>query len=275
MSDAILNEVESIYYGRNKKISNINNGGLAGIAAQVKNLDAAASLILPPAVPIVIHVPTMYDPWPDLQQFITDLMETHATSITGVDVGYTTETDDRPGGADGQTIATPTQTKRKAVSPSMTFPELNGSPIWTILTQWQHDIQHPDTNIFCARMTNPPPFIPSSYSMSLLLIQFGVSHRPDDILMANYITNIFPTDVGDYGLEMNIGASKRMERTVQFTGYGIQNNMVTELAYEIASKLQIHKGDFNRLSPEYNKVMDSISKSGIVRQLDSIPKIQE
>lgn len=272
--ESIIQEAAYIEYGNNTNMANLAVPGPYGIATQTRFIDASAPLVLEPVVPIVLKTPTMYDPYTDLQMAIKNIIETHATTISGIDHQLTLEVASRVAGNDGQNLETPTQTKRSAVSPSFVIPEVYGNHVGKIMNQWVMDINHPDSNIAFSRFSNPPPFIPSAYSMSVLFIQFDPTHRPENIIDAILISNMFPKDPGGgFGFEKSIGAAKTPERTIQFSGIAQSNKAIFNLAVQLASELQLHKANLDLLPSAYSQVADGIRTSGIVKELESIPKI--
>ncbi|MCP4394475.1 MAG: hypothetical protein GY804_09460 [Alphaproteobacteria bacterium] len=268
----ILQKAEFLPEGINEYVGNIALTGMNGIATQTKFIDASAPLTLEPVLPIVIHAPKMYDPFPALQQAIKEIIETRIVTISGVDLEYTVEVASRIAGNDGQNFETPTQTKRSPVAPVFTANEVSGNPIYKLFTQWQHDIQHPDSNISFSRFKEPPPFVPSSYGMSILLIQPDPTHRPERIVETTFITNMFPKTLGPLGMEKQTGVGTTKERPITFSGLIQNDEAIRELGRTILTELQLHKANMDMLPPTYNKIADAIRKSGIAAELDALPK---
>ena len=196
----------------------------------------------------------MWDRWPRLQEMLRAIMETHAKSITGIDFGYKLETQETIVGHDSQSMMVPTRTTRGSVSPSATFAEYPGLPIYNLFRTWMFNIQHPDTNmsILPAQISDTaeiPAWFMTAYSMSMLFIQYDPSGLPDRIYDAMIICNMFPTDIGDIGFERTIGTTQLKERSVSFSGLVQHNENTRELGYRVAELLQLHKINYNFALP--------------------------
>lgn len=233
------------------KAANIIDGGQLGTGIQITRLDAATPLVLNPVVLVVTSTPSMWDHIPYAQKMIKSLVEVHAKGVSGIDFGYSLETAATPVGWDSQEMKVPTRTTRGQVNPSFTWQEVTGNLVWNLVRKWIFDIQHPDTNASLMSATlgagqTLPPFLMSSFSMSMMAIQFDPTMLPENIIDGMYYTCMFPTETGDFGLERTHGTTKTMERTIPFTGL-VQHNPNTKwLAQEMATLLQFHKVNYNQ-----------------------------
>ena len=243
-----ISELDERYPGR---AANIIDGGQLGTGIQITRLDAATPLVFNPAVLVVTQTPAMWDPYPYAQKMLKSLVEVHAKGVTGLDVSYTLETATTPVGWDGQEMKVPTRTTRAAVDPSFTWQEVTGNLVWNFMRKWIFDIQHPDTNASLMSATldanqTMPPFLMSSFSMSMMAIQFDPTMLPENIIDGMYYTCMFPTSTGDFGLERTHGTTKVMDRTIQFTALVQHNENTKWLAQEMATILQFHKVNYNK-----------------------------
>lgn len=237
----------------NALMSNVALSGQVGIGPRLNKLDGATPLVFTPTVAYVIHTPSMWDPHPELKECLRGLIEEHAKSITGIDVEYTLESQDGgPVGHDGQVLKVPTQTKRNQITPSITLPELDGAPVFNLFRTWQADIQHPDTNM--SRLSaydaqgggsNIPGWFMSAYSMSLLIVQYDPTGLPDRIVDAAVIVNMYPTNIGGFGFERQIGTSQPRERTITFEGIIQHNDSTRELGYQYARMAALHRVNYD------------------------------
>lgn len=234
-----------------KGVANILKGGQLGGGFDARYLDEATPLALTPAVPVVIHTPTMYDDKKQIGRMIKQIIETQAKTITGIDFGYTLETEDGPAFHDGQVFAIPTKATRTAVTPSFTFNELTGNLVWELFSMWVKDIQDPDTNAAMQHAANTESipenaFVMSSYSMSMMVLQFDQTMLPQNLIAAAFYTNMFPTDPGGtLGLERTVATTNVPERTVEMTGIVQHNETIRKLGVELAEKLQLRKVQFS------------------------------
>ena len=252
--DAAGNNVSSI--------SGFQNG--SGVNFQT--LDAVTPCVYMPAVLVVMSVPLMYitaggQPTP-MAYMIKDLVENHTRSATGFEFGYTLETQQAGIGNDGQNFVVPGKTQRSQPSPSFMWPELQGNLVWNTIQKWMFDINHPDTNASCAQAIYPGAWTMSAYSMSILLIQFDQTMRPDHVIDGVYYTNMFPLGTGDIGYERVLGQTKHPERNVNFTAIVQHNDMTKALAIAVAEQLQLHKHNYNIAPTQRNQIQKAIAKLG-------------
>lgn len=284
MTQALYNNVTQMGVAGRTGVANMISGGQLGSGVRYTDLDAATPLVFNPTVFVVTHVPSMWLPYPKLQEMLKSLVETHARSITGVDFGYQMQTAEHEVGHDGQTQKVPTRSTRSQISPSMTFMEVSGNLIWNIFRSWIFDMQHPDTN--ASRLSamlkhgdadgnnEIPPWLMSSYSMSMVGIQFDPTGLPERIIDGAFYTNMFPTDTGEIGFQRVIGTNETKERTIPFTGMVQHNENTRELAYQVAMMLNLHKinydfalpGEAGVIKPQNGAITEAISKLGLYDQ---------
>lgn len=254
MNDAILQQVTSLGVSPDSLVSNLARSGQLGTGIRFTKLDGATPAVFNPVVGVVLQVPSMWDRWPKLQEMLKAVVETHAKAITGIDFGYTLETQDTPVGHDGQTMKVPTKTTRSGVNPSMQFPEYPGLPIYNLFRTWIFDIQHPDTCMShlgskVSNVAEIPAWYMTAYSMSMLFIQYDPSGLPDRIYDASIITNMFPTEIGEIGFERTIGTTQLKERSINFAGIVQHNENTRELGYRVAEMLALHKINYSFALP--------------------------
>lgn len=269
MDDAILNvDAQSTGAGALDLASNITYSGQVGSGIRFTKLDGATPAVFNPTVIVVLNTPSMWERFPKAQAMLRAIIETHATSVTNIDFGYTLETAETVVGHDGQTLKVPTRTTRSSVEPSIEVPEYPGMPVYNLFKQWMFDIQHPDTNasVLPSKMlpggeytpnsatsdgnfTDMPGWYVSAYSMSIAIIQYDPSGLPDRIYDAAIITNMFPTSIGDVGFNRQIGTTEMKPRTIQFTGLIQHNEMTKALGVNIAKMLSMHKVDYDFALP--------------------------
>lgn len=246
-SDLGVSELDENYPSH---AANIIEGGQLGNGIQLTRMDAATPLVFNPAVVLLTSAPTMWDTNPYAQRTLKSMVETTAKSITGIEPNYTLETAQTPVGWDGQELKVPTRSTRAPVDPVFTWTEVAGNLVWNMIRKWIWDIQHPDTNASHMSSTlgdeATRPFVMSSFSMSIVVIQYDMTMRPENIIDGLYISNMFPTTTGDMGIERSHGTTKTMERSIPFTGI-LQHNPNTKwLAQELAVLHQFHKVDYNK-----------------------------
>ena len=156
-SPNFMNAANLGLYNGSSFISNMEAAGQLGIGIKPGALDAATPLVVPPAVIYVTQIPHMWTIYEDdiaLARTIKSMFETHAKSVTGINIGYTLETGQQPMGHDGQEMNAPTVSKRNAVQPNFTYPEVTGNLVFRCHQQWLWDIADPDTQISLSRLAD-------------------------------------------------------------------------------------------------------------------------
>lgn len=274
----IIDNASAIGYGSNPRVANLALGSTLGPGVRSVSLDAATPLVLPPATIVVLHTPTMYDNNPAIGQMIKVLLETQATAVDGIDIEYTLDTSDSPIGHDGQSIKVPTQTKRSEVSPTFTIPEVTGNLVWDLFTKWITDIQDADTIASMTHLDNPTiPFVSSTYSISMAVIQFDPSGNPDNIVGGGFISNMFPTTAGPFGLERQIGQSSTKERSIPFTGYLRHNKSTRAALVDIAKQLNLgswalRSGAARQPGLSVDQISQYLTDSELSKAIESMPQ---
>lgn len=246
--------------------SNIaKTGGLIGAGENLHNVDASTGLVFNPAVIVVVKTPTMFDHKPDMGRFFKTVMETHAKSVTGLDFQHQVQTTEIKGGHDKQPVLVPTGTTRTPVNPQFVFDEILGNLIWNSFDEWIQGIQEVDSTVsFAERIRNGetiPPYVMSSFTMSMTVIQFDPTMEPERIIMAPFYTCMFPTEGSMAGIERG-EEGKVPERTIPFAAVVRSNKKTTELGYNLAKMLQLNKPDWGNVPVGHDSVDQLIKDSG-------------
>lgn len=271
-SDQYLKNMSKIGVSDTAWVANTDKGGQLGLGLNAPNLDASSPIVLPPVTPIVIHLPTMYDDNPAAQFYLKNIVESHSKSISGIGLNYTMEFDDVIVGHDGQSISVPKKSKRSPVSPSITYQELLGNPIWELHRKWITDYSDPDTNFSYIGMDDELTIVPSIYSMAILFIQFDLTGRPDNIINAYIVSNMFPEETGELGSEKNIGESKTMERSINYRGLLHHTRPILDMAKEIATEMSLHTIKYYETAKSINHGVEgyiptNFKDSGIAKEI--------
>lgn len=274
LENALLKNVANIANNPSATINDLSKGGQLGIGPRLPRIDGASPLVFAPVVPIVTHIPTMFDAVPKMKEILKSLVERHSKTITGVDFGY--EMDEGSGYilADGQEVKAPTKNKRTAISPNMTFSEIQGNLVWNFFRQWMQMISSPDTHwSSMASMTNSEdidPFVFSYFSMDVLLISFDPTMLPKNIIDAVFVTTMWPKTTGQLGIKREIGTSEVIERSVDFSGIVQHNSAVYNAAVAIAETLQLHKANWTFATPVATEIESRASNLGVQAELTEI-----
>ena len=229
-------------------VGSMEQVGQLGLGIKPGALDGATPLVLPPAVVYVTHLPSMWNNPRDgaLARVVKSLFETHAKSVSGVEIGYTMEYGQQPVGHDGQQMDAPTVSKRTAVQPSFTYPEVTGNLCFRCHQQWIWDMADPDTQISFARLdaNQIPPYTMSAYSASFIVLQFDQTYAAHRLLGALYVCNVMPQGTGEFGIKREIGQANVVDRAITYTGLGIENAYIYNLSKTIANALALRKGSY-------------------------------
>lgn len=266
---SLFDRAESLGTPYNALVSNLIDGAQLGLGLNALMLDAATSLVLPPTVFVVLQTPSMYDDVPFFGQMLKSIIECQPKSVTGVDFGYTLDVSPTPVGHDGQNLDVPTKAKRTTVNPSFVFQEVSGNLIWNVFRKWLTDIQNPDTNASMSTIAIPHTYTMTTYSMTMMAIQFDPTMLPENIIDAACYCNMFPTATGELGLERQIATSKTIERTIPFTAIVQHNDYVRALATDIAASLQLVRVNFNLAGTPTSNINPEIAASGIAAEAAS------
>ena len=251
----------SSYLGTtNDLVSNLVQGGQLGYGFKAGALDASTPLVFPPAVICVLQTPTMWDDMPAdpegiLRQTVKAMFECHAKSVSGIEINYTVDQGEQPIGHDGQNLSVPLQTKRQAVTPSFTYPEVTGNLVWNLHRRWIWDMSDPDTNAGLEHQgPTPSPYTMTTYSLTFMAIEFDPTQAPERIIDAAVYTNVWPTTTTELGMQREIGTSQVKERAITYAGYIMHNDRTRDLGISIATQLALRSETYKTASPNTEQI---------------------
>lgn len=248
-------------------IADIVNGAQLGYGPNLPQIDGATPLVLSPIVPIVTRMPTMLSNVQYAPQILKALIERHAKEISGIDFGYQLGSAETPVGNDGQQLHMPTNSTRTQVSPTFVWQEITGNLIWNYILNWIRMIKDPDTQASALGAINlgttMNPMLLSSFTMNVCFIQFDPTMRPENIIDAFFITNMWPSETGMAGWKRTIANSEIVERSVQFNGI-LQHNRNTKVAGQIiANALGLHRSNYDFATPVQTAVDSNLTGMGL------------
>ena len=227
----------------------LQKGGQNGIGTRIMSIDGATPQPFPPAVVAVIHEPTMWDNgYVSLQRQHKSLWEQHAKTINGIDFGYQMDEHSLPYGHDGQQFSMPTKNKRTAVTPSISLDEVLGNLSWNIHSLYLRHMCHPDT---CASVLSAinengmPPWVWSTFTFSICVIQPDATALYNRILDAYVITNMWPTETGSNEVKKELGSTTVPQRTFPHKGIVTHNENTRELGRLIFAAMNYHKVNYD------------------------------
>lgn len=274
LQGALLHKVANISNNPAATINNIMKGAQLGIGPHLPKIDGSTPLVMAPVVPIITHMPTMFNKIPQMKEILKALVERHTKTISGIDFGYEMDEASAYTLADGQEAKIPTKNKRTQISPNMTFAEIQGNLVWNFFRQWMHMISSPDTHFSSmAAVTNDAtldPFVYSYFCMDMLLIQFDPTMLPKNIIDAAFITTMYPKTTGQIGFNKEVTTVTSPERSVDFTGILQHNSAVYKSAVAIAETLSLHKGNWNFATPVATEIEPNANGLGIAGEIKEV-----
>lgn len=273
MTNALLGNAGRLASSDDAYVANLGLGAQYGFGNQLPFMDAATPLVLRPVVPIITHLPSMFNSEPAFLSVLKNMIERHARSIDNIDVQYQLEEATVSAGADGQTLAVPTNSRRVAVNPSMQFNEVIGNVVWNVFKTWITSIKDPDTqssslSSLLAGQGAIPPHVLSMFTMDILFIQFDSTMQPQNIIDAYFITQMWPSDTGPAGYTRSTFADSTLaERTIPFHGVLQHNRNTVQIGRNIAEALRLHTVDYNYAPPIAATIDSNISQYGLVQEV--------
>ncbi len=275
MTNALITNAGLLGTGDNSSVANVIDGAQYGFGNHLPNIDAATPLIMRPIVPIIVHAPTMFQNVPNMSDVLKALVERHATRIENIDPQYTIETSTVPSGNDGQELNMPTNARRAQLSPTMTFPELTGNLVWNFFRQWLRMIKDPDTQASSLAGIVPSGSaisqqVMSSFTMDMLFIQYDNTLRPENIIDAYFISQMWPYDIGPAGFTKQLGVSERPDRTISFYGVLQHNRNTRAVGQQIAEVLQLHLINYDYATPVALDIESAIQDEGLQYEVSQL-----
>ena len=248
-------------------VANIADSGQLGFGPVLQNLDGNTPPVFLPLVPIVTHVPSIFNYIQNGPRIFKSLFEEQAISYDGLDFNRTMDTDGTPVGRDSQQQHVPTRQSRSQITPTVTWPEKLGNLVYNFGKLWMDAMHDPDTQAgslssIVSSGTALPPQVASMWAADILMIQFDPSFRPENIIGAFSMTNFFPTDIGSHGFTMNVNESHRLDRQFSFHCVVQDNANVVARAKQIASILKLHEVDYQKALPVITDISDAVSGVG-------------
>lgn len=274
MSDALLNQVENVGMNNAATIGNVMKGGQLGIGPHLPELDSVTPLVFPPAVPVITHIPTFFKKLKNMPEILKSLVERNTKTITGIDFGYELEVAEGMTLPDGQVVSVPTKTKRTAISPNMTFPEVPGNLVWSFILFWISLINHPDTHFskMAALIDDDKfdPFVFSTFSMDICFIQFDNTFLPKNIISAIFVTTMFPKVTGMLNIKKETGTTDSPERSIDFNGIVQHNSKTLDAGKQIAEVLGLHRANYDNATPIATEIEESARSLGVQSEIEDI-----
>lgn len=272
LGNDLLAEIKGLSTFPGTPVANLALGAQLGAGLNAAHIDAHTPAVFNAALCVVLSTPAMYQNFPEIGNLIKTLIECHAKSVTGLDFAYSLDTQDTIIGHDGQVMDVPTQGKRSQPSPTFVWQEVQGNLVWNTMRKWIMDTRHPDSNASFMHTgeADSPPFMSSSYAMTMLAIQCDPTMRDDRILDAALYTNMFPTTTGDLGMERQIGQSQIRERSITFKAHVQHDDYVRAISAEIYKAMRIRKINYNAKTPTQKQVNQAIAAAGLKNEVDKM-----
>lgn len=271
MTNPLIANAGRLAAGDTMSVANLVKGAQLGFGNHLSRMDAATPLVMRPLIGIVTHVPTMFQYLPNFPETLKALMEEHTIAMDGVDVEYTTDSDEVPAGQDSQNWAVPTNGKRTPISPSARMYEVNGNLVWNFFTTWQKMCKDPDTQAAAlAGVVSPDtkldPHVFSMWTMDMLWLQYSTDLRPENLIDAYFTVGMWPYSSGPAGYTKELGTSTVPTRNIQFHGVLQHSKNTRIIGQRIASALELHRVDYNFAPPVATDVEARVQNDGIAAE---------
>jgi len=253
-------------------IANVIDGGQLGFGPLLGNLDANTPQVYLPLQVVVTHVPTFFNYIENGTAIFKALFETHLISLDGLDFTYLMEVEGTPVGRDGQMQNVPLKQTRSQISPVANWHEKIGNLVYNFGRVWMNAMHDIDTQ--AASMagiiplgTTLPPMVSSMYSCDIMLIQYDSTYRPENIIDAFALTNMFPTSIGAPGYHMNATEVHRPERAFEFTCVLQHNNNTVNVAKSLATLTNLHQVNYQDALPIAQSIESELQGEGMEYQV--------
>lgn len=251
----------------NAYIANVTDGGQQAFGPLLRNLDANTPTVFLPLQLVVTHVPTFFTYLDNGPEIFKALFETHLISMDGLDITYTMETDGTPVGRDGQQMLVPTRHTRSQLTPTATWAEKIGNVVFNFGRTWMNAIRDVDTQAssmagIISSGSTLPPHVASMYSADFMFIQYDTTYRPENIIDAFALTNVFPTDIGGTNYQLNTIETHRPDRTFTLSGIVQHNNNSVNIAKQLAALTNLHTINFQDAHPIAESIERAVSGMG-------------
>jgi hypothetical protein len=266
--NGLITNAGMIAASANATVANVVYGAQNGIGVNLPQIDGATPMVMMPAYVVVTHAPSMFS---DLAKTtLKSLVERHAKDISGIDFQIQLQGTGTPIGHDGQELWIPTNAMRTQVTPTFTWQELTGNLVWNFIRYWIEMIKHPDTQASVLSSQNldssMSPMLMSSFSMNICVLQFDPTMRPENLIDAYFITNMWPQETGLLGTKRQIGKSDAIDRQIAFYGV-VQHNRNTRVAGQaIAATLGLHRVNYDFAVPVNPVVESDIANLGLAQE---------
>lgn len=276
MTDGLVYGGDKIFSPGGQPVVNLSKGGTHGFVSHLDYLDASSPQVLRPIVPIVAHVPTVFQKAAGGSALFKKVFETCVQTMSGIDFGYTIETSEYPVGNDGQVGSAPLSGRRSEVAPSIVIPEVIGNVFWNFFRAWMRIIVDCDTQasslvgVTGDTSDEGIPHLISAYSMDLLLIQYDMSLKVNNIIDGFIITQMFPVDIGQYGITKEVASATRPDRNVTFKGIMQHNGNTLRVAQNVARVLKLHTVDPYWSKPVVQNVDSILTDSALRNEISMI-----
>jgi hypothetical protein len=248
-------------------IANVVDGGQLGFGPNLPNIDANTPPVFLPLQLVVTRIPTFFSYIQDGPAIFKALYETHLVSFEGLDFNYSMEVDGTPVGKDGQVQNVPTKQVRSQISPTAMWPEKIGNMVFNFHRLWFNMMRDIDTQAASMAGVIPagttlPPHVASMYSADFMFIQYDSTYRPENVIDAFALTNVFPTEIGSPGYQLNVTETHRPDRNVTFTCIVQHNNNTAAIGKQLAGLLNLHQVNYQDAIPIATSIESELQALG-------------
>lgn len=212
--------------GSTSPMLDLTFGGQFGWSPNIAQFVSNQSYVRRNIICLLMEAPRFFMQMPNPEIWIAalkSLVETHARTIEGFNMGLEVEWEEHPVGGAGEMQQEITNVTRARTTPSFTFVEKYGMPIQTFLQNWiQYGMMDPDTKYpLIATISNtaniPTDMLADWYTGTILVIEPDPTHTR--VVKAWLTTNFMPKGTGEIIGKRDLTVAHELNTiTIEFSG---------------------------------------------------------
>jgi len=253
-------------------------GGQFGYSLNLKEWVNNTAYISRNLIVILLEAPRFFRemPNPDIWvRTLKALFEVHAQTIEGFNAALTVDIEEHPVGGAGEMQEEFTNVTRERSTPTFTFVEKYGLPIYTFLNHWiTYGMMDPDTKYALIGTKSGVDFnvhTADVYSASALFIEPDPTHTK--VMKSWVATNLFPKGTGELTGKRDLTAPGEMTtRSVEFAAISHFSIGANIFAQKILDKITITNANpFNKPSfiNEIESDVDAVDNVGYTASVEN------